>query len=116
MNTDIYITYSCEGFHRWKDANGKRSYLASLHRHLFQVKVIIEVFHEDREVEFHDLLSICKNESQVFISEHDWSCETHAKYLVEKLKTKYDGRTITVEVSEDGECGAIVKHDPNSDE
>lgn len=111
----IYITYSVEGFHRWKDAEGKRAYLSNLHRHLFKVKVTLSVFHEDREVEFHDLMDFCKDRSQVFNEMSDWSCETHAEYLLEELKFNYNDRTITVEVSEDGECGAIVEYNPKTD-
>ena len=116
MNSTIFITYSVEGFHKWEDATGKRAYLANLHRHLFKVKVTMSVFHEDREVEFHDLLDQCKSYSEVFKECPTWSCEMHAKYLIDELQKRYSDRLIQVEVSEDGECGATVQFNPRRDD
>lgn len=108
----IIVRFAAEGFHCWPEAEGKRAYLASPHRHLFHVDVIMAVAHDDREVEFHDLLAFAR---QAFGS-GDFgraSCETLAKSLIQKLRAKYGERAISVAVYEDGEVGAMVDFEPD---
>lgn len=72
------------------------------------------VQHEDREVEFHDLIDEAKQElvnsyrveNGIYQFGED-SCETIARKLSESLARNYK-RAVGVEVSEDGECGATV--------
>lgn len=110
MKTRIRIKYETEGFHRWKDAPDSRSYLRDLHRHLFKVEVEMSVSHDDREVEFHDLLDYCKSLSHEFNNpeNQNMSCEHHARAIITTLDAKYPNREINVTVYEDGECGAVV--------
>ena len=79
----IYVSYLVEGFHRWKDAEGKRRHLSNLHRHLFKVRMHFQS--SMNRVEFHDLMDFCKDRSQVFNEMSDWSSQTHAEYLLEEL-------------------------------
>ena len=48
----IWITTSMEGFHAYPDAPDEVAFLRNRHRHLFHFRVYIEVFHDDREIEF----------------------------------------------------------------
>lgn len=48
----IYINTSFVGFHRWDSAPEEVAFLRDLHRHIFNVKVTVEVSHNDRDVEF----------------------------------------------------------------
>ena len=111
----IWIKTQFEGWHKWETAPDHRKYLSHVHRHLFKVKVTAIVAHKHRQLEFHDLklmtdqiiktdLGKCKNPD----FEATWSCEEMAMIIGSALK----GMSIDVEsvsVSEDGECGAIVR-------
>lgn len=106
-NATIWVKFTVEGWHRWPLATGKREYLANKHRHLFHVRVSCKTWHDDREIEFHDLL----DQSKFLFGSGDFyndSCEHMARLLAQKLATMYR-RTFTVEVSEDDECGSIVE-------
>lgn len=106
MKRNIVVKFTVDGFHYWKDAPPERAYLANKHRHLFHIQVQLEVFHQDREVEFHDLLDFCK--SQVQPGDFGGrSCEMIAEELTVKLKDRYNRKTI-VSVFEDNEVGAVV--------
>jgi hypothetical protein len=105
----IWVTFRLEGFHRWADAPLTEEYLRSNHRHLFHSKVTIPVDHAEREIEFHRFLSDVKTKAEWMLSEQtDSSCEGIAHCLAEWITNQYE-RSAEVEVSEDGECGAIVR-------
>jgi hypothetical protein len=105
MVTVIWVKFTRAGFHRWTDAPEPRAYLRDIHRHQFHVKVTTSVKHENREIEFHDLLDL----AQAAFSTGDgtWSCERMATNLSNKLSKELN-RSVRVDVSEDGECGAAV--------
>ncbi len=111
---DIWITFALHGIHRYPDAPEEVAYLRDPHRHLFKFKVTISVFHDDREVEFHMLQNWCKGLYGSGVLSMDYkSCEMLARELLLKLFEKYGpARSYEVEVSEDGECGAVVKQRP----
>ncbi len=101
----VWIKTQFVGFHRWKDAPAEYDYLRSYHRHEFHVKASASVDHGDRQIEFHDMkktveaLIRAKWDKQYF----EGSCEDVAIKILEALPDLY-----SVEVSEDGECGAFV--------
>lgn len=104
--TTIYCTTEFEGFHRWMSAPVPVDYLRERHRHLFKVRVEKIVSAEDREVEFHLLRRWTLDEIASLQLEPDcelWSCETWARVLLQRLGAH------RVEVSEDGENGAIME-------
>ncbi|MEY9179702.1 hypothetical protein [Bradyrhizobium sp. USDA 313] len=111
----IFVRFTMAGFHRWAGAPIGRAYLADRHRHLFHVEVRMQVAHDDREVEFHDLL----DEARTIFAEDlgangnygSHSCEMLGRELGDRLAKQY-GRPVTVIVSEDGECGAQVEVAP----
>jgi hypothetical protein len=102
----IFIRFTSEGFHHWPTAPPSRAYLANSHRHLFYVEVQTHVSHDDREIEFHDLLDKAKS----LFPAGDLggrSCETLAGDLAGALSKQYR-RPFRVAVSEDNEVGASV--------
>jgi hypothetical protein len=108
-NTFAVVRFAVEGWHSWPDAQGKRVYLASPHRHLFHVEVRLQVFHDEREVEYHDLLDLCK----VWFPGGEMgskSCETMARELLQKVTAHFPKRSTEVHCFEDGEVGSIIHH------
>lgn len=104
----IWVTFQRIGFHCYPDAPDEVAYLRDKHRHVFHFKVQIQVFEDDREIEFH----MFKNELEGLYGERfnaqGKSCEMLADTLVDYLMRKYPGRVASVDVSEDNECGASV--------
>lgn len=110
----VWATHTSSGFHAWVGAKGERAYLGSRHRHLFRTTVWIDVLHEDREIEFHDLRD---EVAEVMQDRRDFgprSCESIAQEVMAAILKRWPDRRCSVEVSEDGECGAIV-YDSNDE-
>lgn len=106
MKRRVFCTFQFEGFHRWPDAFGDHLFLAQLHRHMFHVRIEVPVTHNDRDVEFVSLRRDAERwcRTRAASSEtHTWSCETWCKQLLTQFKAA------RVEVSEDGENGAILE-------
>jgi hypothetical protein len=102
----IWVTFQKEGIHKYPDAPEGVEFLKYPHRHMFHFRVEMEVFHEDRDVEF----ILLKRELEALYSEGTLqldfkSCEMMADDLYEYLEDKYEGRDIVIEVSEDLENG-----------
>jgi hypothetical protein len=112
----IWVTFQRAGFHRYPAAEtdpslADVSYLGQRHRHLFKFRVAIDVWHQDREIEFHQFLNYCEGLFATGAIEIDFkSVEMLADDLYLQIVTRYPGRTITIEVSEDGECGCAVTY------
>jgi hypothetical protein len=102
----VYATTRFEGFHRWPDAPDEVAFLRDRHRHVFHVRAEASVSHGDRDVEFILLKRAVDRTVGAIKYEYDtstWSCEQWAECLLGRLKLD------RVEVSEDGENGAIVE-------
>lgn len=109
----IFITLQKEGIHRYPDAPEGVEFLRSPHRHIFHFRIDIDVFHNDRDIEF----ILFKRELESLYSaatlQVDYkSCEMLAEDLIDYISKKYPDRKVTVEVSEDGENGATLQFDP----
>jgi hypothetical protein len=52
MKKFIEVTWQFEGLHCWPSAPDEVAFLRSPHRHIFHCRARLEVFHQDREVEF----------------------------------------------------------------
>lgn len=103
----IFITTQGEGFHKYEGAPEEVAFLRNLHRHLFHIRCTIEVYHNDRELEF----IMVKREVEKYINEQNLfsaSCESIAERLYNWIKQMYGDRCVVVEVNEDNENGAIV--------
>lgn len=118
----IWITFQLEGMHCYpaaatdpKLATGDEydvSFLASPHRHIFYFKVHMEVFHDDRDVEFIQFKRWCLNLYKGSILELDYkSCEMIAEDLYKQINEKYPNRSVWIDVSEDNENGCFRKFD-----
>jgi hypothetical protein len=112
MNTQIYVTTDFVGYHNWPTAPDSVAFLRSLHRHRFEVKVVFNVGHDDRDLEFF-LVKQAVNEiigNSLLPELHrqrSLSCEQMAVLLLSLVKVRYL-TVVSVEISEDGENGAVV--------
>lgn len=103
----IWITFKKEGIHKYPDAPEEVEFLRYPHRHIFHFRVEIEVFHDDRDIEF----IMFKRELESLYDEKtlqlDYkSCEMISDDLSTYIKDKYPQRDLVIEVSEDGENGS----------
>lgn len=108
---EIWVTHRFEGFHYWPDAPEHRDYLAREHRHIFHVKLTVPVSHDDREIEFHDLLDYLTGWCTAEVDARKaglGSCEMIAERLAVATVAAWPVPYARAEVSEDGECGSIA--------
>jgi hypothetical protein len=106
----IWVTFQRAGFHRYPDAPDDVGYLANNHRHLFKFKVSIEVFHDDREIEFHQFLRWLESlYTDILVLDYR-SCEMIADELAQVIRERYPNRDLEIEVAEDGECGVTATY------
>ena len=106
MNKRIFVTWQKEGIHQYPGAPKGVEFLQYPHRHMFHFKVEIDVFHDDRDIEF----ILLKRELEGLYDEGTLeldhkSCEMIADELAHQIQIKHPGRHIRIEVSEDGENG-----------
>ena len=109
----IWVTFQKEGIHKYPDAPEGVEFLKYPHRHIFHFKVELEVFHDDRDVEF----ILFKRELENIFADGtlqlDYkSCEMIADDLAYYINNKYPERDLIITVSEDGENGATCYY-PN---
>ena len=120
----IWVTFRKEGIHKYPAAatdpslaTGDEydvSFLASPHRHIFHFRVWIDVFHNDRDVEFIQFkrwLEKLYHSDQGVLSLDYKSCEMIADDLYLQIATRYPDRAVWIEVAEDGENGALIKYE-----
>jgi hypothetical protein len=103
----IWVTFQKEGIHHYPDAPEGVEFLKHPHRHIFHFKVDIEVFHDDRDIEF----ILFKRELESLYTDGTLqldhkSCEMLADDLATYIQEKYPNRDLKIDVSEDGENGA----------
>ena len=115
----IFVTFQKEGIHCYPAAatdpalkTGDQydvSFLGTPHRHIFHFNVAIEVFHNDRDIEFIQFKRWLENLYKGNILELDYkSCEMISDDLYNQIATRYPDRNIQITVSEDGENGATI--------
>lgn len=117
----IWVTFRKEGIHKYptaledpKLATGDEydvSFLGYPHRHIFHFRVWLEVFHDDRDVEFIQFKRWCENLYRDATLKLDYkSCEMMSDDLHEAVIAQYPSREVWIEVSEDGENGSFIKY------
>jgi len=106
----IWITTSFEGTHRYLDAPVEVSFLRYTHRHIFHVKVWIEVFHNDRDIEFILFKRFINEFCQDASNQNNKSCEMISDDIYSHIIQEYEGRKIKIEVSEDKENGSYKEY------
>ena len=140
----IWVTFTKEGIHKypaaltdpnlatgdWDDV----SFLGYPHRHVFHFKVWLEVFHDDRDVEFIQFkrwlerlyaeqkseigfemnYPVVQKESSVLQLDYK-SCEMIADELAEHVQAMYPGRWLKISVAEDNENGCEMEYPVEQD-
>ena len=117
----VWVTFQKEGIHCFPAAatdpklnTGDEydvSFLANPHRHIFHFRVCIDVFHDDRELEFIQFKRWLESLYRGNILKLDFkSCEMISDDLYLKIAEKYPNRDVHIEVSEDGENGSYVEY------
>ena len=118
----IWVTFRKEGIHMYPGADTDPklatgdwddvSFLGVPHRHIFHFKVWIEVFHDDRDIEFIQFKRWLQRlyDNSVLELDHK-SCEMISNDLFLQIAARYPGRNIWIDVSEDGENGSFIKYD-----
>ena len=119
-NRMIWVTFRKEGIHKYpaafddpKLATGDKydvSFLGFLHRHTFHFKVAIEVFHDDRDIEFIQFKRWLEELYEGELNVDYKSCEMMADDLFEKISARYPSREVHIDISEDGENGCHVQY------
>jgi hypothetical protein len=121
----ITVPFQIEGMHHYPGADTNPelatggwddvSHLGHEHFHYFFFKVTIQVFDDNRELEFIQFSRLCKRlYAQGVLQMNNKSCEMLAEDLINVLihTYNYKNREITVEVYEDNINGSIVKYNP----
>ena len=106
----VWVTFRKKGFHRYPDAPEDVKYLRDVHRHIFKFKVGIEVGHDNRDIEFHQLLNWLEGLYEGELDVDYKSCEMMANDLHASIVEKYGQVRCFIEVAEDGECGAFMTY------
>jgi len=120
----IWVTFRREGIHCYPAAATDPklntageydvSFLASPHRHIFHFRVWIDVWHNDRDIEF---IQFKRWLESLYSGNHtvlalDWkSCEMIADDLYTQIAARYPERAVWIEVAEDGENGCLIKYE-----
>lgn len=115
----IFVRFQKEGIHKYPAAatdpalaTGDEydvSFLATPHRHIFHFEVSIEVFHNDRDIEFIQFKRWLENQYSQGILELNYkSCEMISDDLYDVIATRYPDRSVAIQVSEDNENGAHI--------
>lgn len=111
VKRNIWVTFQKEGIHKYPKAPKEVEFLRYPHRHIFHFKVEIEVDHDDRDIEFFIFKRWLESLYNDNILELDYkSCEMMADDLARKIKDKYPGRRLAIDVSEDGENGCHIEY------
>jgi hypothetical protein len=119
----IWVTFQKEGIHKYPAAlidpqlatGDERdvSFLGYPHRHIFHFRVSIDVFHNDRDIEFIQFKRWCEslyNGSTSVLALDYKSCEMIADDLYLQISARYPERNVIIEVSEDGENGCSISY------
>ena len=117
----IWVTWQREGIHKYPAALtdpglADVQFLGYPHRHMFHFRVWIDVFHNDRDLEFIQFKRWCEslyNSDNSVLSLDHKSCEMIADDLYIQIATRYPGRVVHIEVAEDGENGALIRYELN---
>lgn len=120
MKKMIWVTFQREGIHKYPAAltdpnlaTGDEydvSFLGYPHRHIFHFKVAIEVFHDDRDIEFIQFKRWLENLYKAATLELDYkSCEMIAEDLYAQINAKHPNREVWIDVSEDNENGCHIQ-------
>jgi hypothetical protein len=120
-STMIWVSFQKEGIHKYPAAltdprlatggPDDVSFLGYPHRHMFGFRVWIEVFHDDRDIEFIQFKRWLESLYADGTLQLDYkSCEMISDALQMEIATRYPGRVVWIEISEDGENGSYTTY------
>ena len=116
----IWVTFQREGVHRYPGADTDPklatgdwddvSFLGVAHRHIFHFRIGIQVFHNDRDIEFIQFKRWLERLYQGTLQLDYKSCEMIADDLYIHIADRYPGRDVTISVAEDNENGCLIEY------
>ena len=119
----IWVTFQKEGIHCYPAAATDPqlatgdyydvSFLGYPHRHIFHFRISIDVYHNDRDIEFIQFkrwLEQLYSGNQAVLQLNHKSCEMIADDLYIQIANRYPGRNVTISVSEDNENGCTITY------
>ena len=116
----IWVTFQREGVHRYPGADTDPrlatggwddvSFLGVAHRHIFHFRIGIQVFHNDRDIEFIQFKRWLERLYQGTLQLDYKSCEMIADDLYIQIADCYPGRDVTISVAEDNENGCLIEY------
>jgi hypothetical protein len=114
----IWVTFQKEGIHKYPAALEEPhladvSFLGYPHRHIFHFRVSIDVWHNDRDIEFIQFkrfLEALYSGEQNCLSLDYKSCEMIADDLYLRIADRYPNRNVIINVSEDDENGCEIRY------
>ena len=116
----IWVSFQKEGIHKYpaaltEPALADVSFLGHPHRHIFHFRVEIEVWHDDRDIEFIQFKRWLEGLYSGGTLELNFkSCEMIADDLYQQINTRYPGRSVRLDISEDKENGASIYYPTTS--
>lgn len=116
----IWVSFVKEGIHHYPGADTDPrlatgdwddvSFLGYPHRHIFHFRVWLEIFHNDREVEFIQFKRWLERLYADTLQLDHKSCEMIADELHEVIRERYPNRWMKISVSEDNENGCEFEY------
>lgn len=104
----ITVKNTMDLVHCWPDAPLEVAFLRNPHRHMMHIYTEIDVYHNDRELEF----LMVQNSIKSMLDHAEFlmsiSCEQIAECVIEHILNTYGDRSVSVRVMEDDENGATV--------
>jgi len=119
VDKTIWVRFQKEGIHKYPAALtdpklAEVSFLGHPHRHMFHFEVEMQVFHDDRDVEFILLKRELEGLYDQGTLQLDYkSCEMLCDDLSDYILDKYSGRNLRISISEDNENGATAVYTVN---
>lgn len=114
----IWVSFQKEGIHKYPAALENPlledvSFLGYPHRHIFHFRVSIDVWHNDRDIEFIQfkrwLESLYSGQQNCLRLDYK-SCEMMADDLYLRIADRYPNRNVVINVSEDNENGCEIHY------
>jgi len=120
----IWVTFKREGIHCYPAAKDDPklatgdwddvSFLGVPHRHIFHFRVAVTVTHNDRDIEFIQFKRWLEKLYNEDVLDLDYkSCEMMSDDLYMQIANRYPNRDVKIEISEDGENGALIEYASN---
>ena len=109
----IWVSFTKEGIHCYPAAATDPKLATGDWDDVFHFKVWIEVFHDDRDIEFIQFkrwLESLYNANDAVLRLDFKSCEMIADDLYLQISSRYPGRKMVINVSEDNENGCEISY------